>query len=299
MSSQDKNRAEGLLIKGYNGFYYVASEGVLWTCFLRGRFRMKKQDFLPGDRVEFTKLEYPKGVIENVYNRTNRLVRPAVANVETALITFAFTNPEPDYLLLDRILIQVMAQKIKPVICFNKRDLVDDETADSVMTPYLEAGFTVIGVSAGRKEGMDDLKRELAGKISIFAGPSGVGKSSLINALGFGYDLETGVLSKKTDRGRHTTRRVELLSVDGDTYIADTPGFSALNLPDEIKKEDLGIFYPEFSEAASYCPFNGCMHVKERECEVRNDVEDGVIDRGRYERYCVFLDELKERERKY
>lgn len=290
---------EGLLIKGYNGFYYVYAEGVLWTCSLRGRFRIKKQDFLPGDRVEFTKLDKEKGVIENVLNRTNRLVRPAVANVETALITFAFTNPEPDFLLLDRILIQVMTQKIHPVICFNKNDLVDKETADSIMKPYKDAGFTVLSVSAKDENSIDDLKRELAGKISILAGPSGVGKSSLINALGLGYDLETGRLSKKTDRGRHTTRRVELLSIAEDTYIADTPGFSSLNLPDEIKKEDLPGFYPEFHEAASYCPFKGCLHLRERECEVRNDVEDGTLDKGRYDRYCVFLEELKEREKKY
>ncbi|MBQ2764520.1 MAG: ribosome small subunit-dependent GTPase A [Firmicutes bacterium] len=294
-----KNLTEGLLIKGYNGFYYVYAKGVLWTCSLRGRFRIKKQDFLPGDRVEFTKLDKEKGVIENVLDRANRLVRPAVANVETALITFAFTNPEPDFLLLDRILIQVMAQKIHPVICFNKNDLVDDETADLIMKPYKDAGFTVLSVSAKDENSIDDLKRELAGKISILAGPSGVGKSSLINALGLGYDLETGRLSKKTDRGRHTTRRVELLSIAEDTYIADTPGFSSLNLPDEIKKEDLPKFYPEFQEAASYCPFKGCLHLKERECEVRNDVEDGTLDKGRYERYCIFLEELKEREKKY
>lgn len=299
MSAQSGDKTEGLLIKGYNGFYYVAAKGVLWTCFLRGRFRVKKQDFLPGDRVEFTKLEYPKGVIENVFNRTNRLVRPAVANVETALITFAFTNPEPDYLLLDRILIQVLAQHIKPVICFNKRDLVDAETAERIMKPYIDAGFTVLGVSANQKDGIEALKAALAGKISIFAGPSGVGKSSIINAFDFGYDQETGCLSKKTDRGRHTTRRVELLRIAPDTYIADTPGFSALDLPEDLKKEDLGDFYPEFREAALYCPFKGCSHLKERECEVKNDVVEGLIDAGRYERYCVFLEELKERERKY
>lgn len=290
---------EGLLIKGYNGFYYVEAEGELWTCFLRGRFRVKKQDFLPGDKVEFTKLEYPKGVIEKVMDRTNRLVRPAVANVETALITFGCTNPEPDFLLLDRILIQVMAQKIKPVICFNKADLVSAERAAEICAPYENAGFHVVTVSAHTGEGIDALKSVLAGKISIFAGPSGVGKSSLINAFGLGYELETGILSKKTERGRHTTRRVELLSLGNDTFIADTPGFSALNLPPEISSENLCDFYPEFAEAAKYCPYGGCMHVKERDCEVKNDVQDGTVDRGRYERYCIFLEELKEREKKY
>lgn len=294
-----KNTSEGLLIKGYNGFYYVASEGTLWTCFLRGRFRVKKQDFLPGDRVEFTKLEYPKGVIENVLDRTNRLIRPSVANVETALITFAFKNPEPDFLLLDRILIQVLSQKITPVICFNKADLVDKETADKTVKPYQNAGFNVVAVSAAEKRGIEDLKSMLAGKISIFAGPSGVGKSSLINALGYGYDQKTDILSKKTERGRHTTRRVELLSLGNESYIADTPGFSALNLPEELTKENLTLYYPEFKEAEKYCPYGGCLHIKERDCEVKNDVRDGLIDAGRYERYCVFSEELKEREKRY
>lgn len=299
MSRENKNFTEGLLIKGYNGFYYVAAEGILWTCSLRGRFRIKKQDFLPGDRVEFTKLDEEKGVIENVLPRTNRLVRPAVANVQTALITFAFTNPEPDLLLLDRILIQVLREQIMPVICFNKNDLLSPADGERIMKPYRDAGFTVLSVSANEGRGIEALKKELAGKISIFAGPSGVGKSSLINSLGLGYDLETGCLSKKTDRGRHTTRRVELLSLGDGAYIADTPGFSSLDLPAEVKKEDLPAFYPEFHEAAAYCPFKGCLHFRERVCEVRSDVEDGVIDKGRYERYCVFLEECKEKERKY
>ncbi|MGI5873183.1 MAG: ribosome small subunit-dependent GTPase A [Bacillota bacterium] len=291
--------AEGLLIKGYNGFYYVSSEGETWTCSLRGRFRLKRQDFLPGDQVEFTKLEYPKGVIENVKDRTNRLVRPAVANVRTALITFAVINPAPDYALLDRLLIQVMNEKIRPILCFNKCELLTESEAEAVFAPYREAGFTALAVSAEKGTGLDDLKRALSGSISVFAGPSGVGKSSLINALGLGFELRTGGLSKKTERGRHTTRRVELLPLGNDAYIVDTPGFSSLYLPEDLKKEELSSFYPEFADAASRCPFRGCLHWNERECEVKNSVADGLIDQGRYSRYCQFLEELKEREKKY
>lgn len=291
--------AKGLLIKGYNGFYYVESAGELWTCSLRGRFRIKNQDFLAGDHVEFTKLEYPKGVIEKVYDRTNQLVRPAVANVEKALITFAFINPQPDFLLLDRILIQVLLQKITPVICFNKRDLVDEETAAAIMKPYLDAGFETVAVSAATNTGIQALKAKINGRIVVLAGPSGVGKSSILNKINSDFQLATGALSKKTDRGRHTTRRVELLPLGDQTYIADTPGFSALYLPEELKKEELAVYYPEFAEAASYCPFTSCLHDKERECEVKKDVAEGLIDKGRYERYCIFLNELKEREGKY
>lgn len=291
--------AKGLLIKGYNGFYYVESEGEVWSCSLRGRFRIKNQDFLAGDHVEFTKICYPKGVIEKVYDRTNQLVRPAVANVEKALVTFAFANPQPDFLLLDRILIQVVFQGITPVICFNKRDLVDEENANAVMKPYLDAGFETVAVSAAEDEGIETLKDKISGRLVVLAGPSGVGKSSILNRIDSDFCLATGELSRKTERGRHTTRRVELLSLGHNTYIADTPGFSALYLPDELKKEDLAAFYPEFADAASYCPFASCLHDKERSCEVKNDVAEGIIDKGRYQRYCIFLNELKEREGKY
>ena len=291
--------AKGLLIKGYNGFYYVESDDIVWTCSLRGKFRIKKQDFLPGDRVEFTKLDDDKGVIEKVYDRTNQLVRPAVANVEKALITLACANPQPDFVLLDRILIQVLCQQITPVICFNKSDLVPRETLAAIMKPYQAAGFATVGVSAAADRNIEALKAQIEGRIVVLAGPSGVGKSSILNRINSDFQLETGDLSKKTERGRHTTRRVELLALGDQTYIADTPGFSALYLPEELKKEDLVDYYPEFQEAASYCPFTSCLHEKERDCEVKNDVRDGLIDRGRYQRYCLFLNELRAKEGKY
>lgn len=291
--------AKGLLLKGYNGFYYVSSEDKIWTCSLRGKFRYKKTEFLPGDQVEFTALEAGKGVIEKVYDRTNRLVRPAVANIDIALITFAFTNPEPDFLLLDRILIQVLAQNIRPVICFNKSDLISGEKANAIMAAYQQAGYSVFGVSAKDNGSLERLKQELKGNIIVLAGPSGVGKSSIINAIQPDIQQETGTLSKKTDRGKHTTRRVELLPWGEDTYITDTPGFSSLYLPEELKKEDLKNYFPEMLEAAKNCPFKGCLHLKERDCEVKNDVKAGNIDSGRYERYTVFMEELKEKEGKY
>ncbi|MDO4542283.1 MAG: ribosome small subunit-dependent GTPase A [Bacillota bacterium] len=290
---------EGLLIKGYNGFYYVRCQGVVWTCSLRGRFRLTKQKFLPGDRVKFTDIGYPKGVIEEVLPRKNYLLRPAVANVEQGIITFALTNPKPDFLLLDRILIQMEAMDIQPVICFNKADLLSAEERREIIAPYERAGYTTVSVSAETGEGIEDLREIISGSLIVMAGPSGTGKSSILNALNSDFALETGELSKKVERGRHTTRRVELLILDENTFIADTPGFSSLYLPDDLDKYRLGEFFPEIAEKAAECPFRSCLHHREQECAVKSDVEAGNIDKGRYERYLTFLDELQEREEKY
>lgn len=290
---------EGLLIKGYNSFYYVREGGRLWTCSLRGRFRLTKQKFLPGDRVKFSDLGYPKGVIEEVLPRKNFLIRPAVANVEQGIVTFACSNPKPDFLLLDRILIQMEAVGIQPVICFNKSDLLPRSECEDLMAPYEKAGYSTIALSAETGEGIEKLRDIIKGHLIVMAGPSGVGKSSILNALNSGFALETGELSKKVERGRHTTRRVELLPLDDDTYIADTPGFSNLYLPDDIDKYSLQEFFPEIFAAGENCPFRSCLHSREQECAVKTKVEAGSIDSGRYERYLIFLEELQEREGKY
>ncbi|MEG0873891.1 MAG: ribosome small subunit-dependent GTPase A [Clostridiales bacterium] len=292
-------KTKGLLIKGYNGFYYVKAENKLWSCSLRGRFRLTKQKFLPGDVVMFTEIEFPKGVIEEVLPRKNQLVRPSIANVEQAVITFALTAPNPDFLLLDRILVQVLEKEITPIICFNKADLVSEEERIKLISPYEKSGFTVICVSAETGSGIEALKKQIEGHLVVLAGPSGVGKSSILNALNSEFHLETGELSKKVERGKHTTRKVELLPLDEITYIADTPGFSTLFLPDGIEKNTLVHYYPEIFEAAHNCPFKSCMHHKERDCAVKDGVEKGLIDKGRYERYCILFEELKEREGKY
>lgn len=290
---------EGLLIKGYNGFYYVEAEGALWTCSLRGRFRIKEQNFLPGDRVRFTPLGFPKGVIEAVLERKNELLRPPIANVSRVLITFAATEPAPNFLLLDRVLIQVMEKGIEPVICFNKVDLVTPGEAEALARPYTSAHFPVLLLSAAEGYGLSELEQAMKGHLSVFAGPSGVGKSSLINSLYLEFQLKTGDLSKKVARGRHTTRRVELLKLSENTYLADTPGFSNLYLPDHLRKEDLLAYYPEFQAYASKCRFTSCLHLKEPDCAVIQGLENGELDWGRYERYQAFFAEIKERERKY
>ncbi len=268
---------------------------------MRGRFRIKKQTFLPGDLVRITVVDDAKshGVIEEVMERKNELLRPHVANVDRAVITFALQNPKPDLLLLDRILIQVLDAKIQPLLCFNKADLVSEEERHSLIHPYQKAGFDVITVSANTGEGIQALRSAIHGNLIVMAGPSGAGKSSILNALNARFHLETGELSKKVERGKHTTRRVELLPLDDTTYIADTPGFSSLFLPEGIERPNLQRFYPEFAPFSEECPYLSCLHDKERDCGIKDAVEQGKIDRGRYERYCVFLEELKEREGKY
>ncbi len=290
---------EGLLIKGYNGFYYVEAEGVLWACSLRGRFRLKEQKFLPGDRVRFTPRETGKGVIESVQERENVLVRPPIANVDRVLITFAAAQPAPDLLLLDRLLIQVLEKGIEPVICFNKVDLVTPAEAEVLAKAYTAAHFPVLLLSAAEGYGLSQLEQAMKGHLSVFAGPSGVGKSSLINSLYPDFCLKTGDLSKKVARGKHTTRRVELLKLSEGTYLADTPGFSSLYLPEGLLKEDLQKYYPEFLEFAEHCRFSSCLHLKEPDCGVARGLECGELDQGRYERYRDLFEEIKERERKY
>ncbi len=291
--------AQGLLIKGYNGFYYVESEGKVWTCSLRGRFRLSKEKFLPGDEVIFTDLGYPKGVIEKLLPRKNSLIRPAVANVEQGIITFALRNPKPDLLLLDRILIHMTYMDIAPIIAFNKCDLVTAAERDLIIAPYIKAGCKVVTVSTVTGEGIEELREIIEGHIIVMAGPSGVGKSSILNSLDKNLSLATGELSKKVERGRHTTRRVELLSLGGNTYIADTPGFSSLYLPEGLEKENLAAYFPEIALKSVNCPFRSCLHNKERECAVKDCVKGGIIDSGRYQRYLIFLEELQEREGKY
>ncbi|MBM7855750.1 ribosome biogenesis GTPase [Desulfohalotomaculum tongense] len=288
---------EGIVIKAYSGYYYVQDRETQWVCRLRGKFRLTKERVLVGDRVKVKPAEKNTGVIYEVLQRRNELVRPPIANVDQAVITFAACRPDPNLDLLDRFLVMAEGAGIKPVICLNKADLLE-EGQPAWLEAYRQIGYTVLVTSAKDNTGIDQLKQALDNKISVFAGPSGVGKSSLLNAVHPGLKLKTGEISRKLGRGKHTTRHVELIPLQSGGLVADTPGFSSLYLP-EFPAEELVYYFPELAEYAGSCRFNSCMHNKEPDCAVKEAVRLGKIDSRRYNSYLQFLSEIWEKERRY
>ena len=290
---------QGHIIKGYSGFYYVARENNIYECSLRGKNRKSKSDFLPGDIVEFEAINEEKGVIERVLERKNQLIRPAIANVEQIVIVTSAKDPQPDLMFVDRMSVIALYNKLEPIVCFSKGDLLNEAEKQSLLDIYKNSGFTVIFTSVINGEGIDELKRLLQGKISVFAGNSGVGKSSLVNRVTNQDFSQIGEISAKLKRGKHTTRHVELFALDEEGFIADTPGFSALSLPEGIKREQLGRFFPDFMEYLEKCRFNTCLHNSEPDCAVKEAVHLGFIAQSRYENYLILLNEVIAQERSY
>ena len=288
---------DGIVIKAYGGFYFVGCGGDLWQCSLRGVFRHRKLEVMVGDRVAVKPLDRNKGVVDQVYPRRNSLVRPPVANVDRVVIVFSVRDPEPSLGLLDRFLVHAEAAGVQPVTCFNKSDLAGEQIPDFIKI-YRDAGYTVISTSTRSNTGVSDLKTLLNQGITVFAGPSGVGKSSLLNAIQPGLRLKTGEIGEKLKRGRHTTRHVELLALDGGGLVADTPGFSSLFVP-EVKREELYFYFPEMEKYVPDCRFKGCLHHSEPDCAVKEAVARNEIDSGRYGRYLEILNEITGRERSY
>ena len=287
-------RLKGVVTKAYGGFYYVSVGGETLQCTLRGVLKHRKVDVRVGDLV--TVMRSSGGaVVEEVFPRKNVLVRPPVANVDRVIMVFAVKDPDPSLMLLDRFLIQSWHEAVKPVICFNKRDLLPDGEIDFIEV-YALAGYTVLQTCTVNGLGIQGLRELLLEGITVFAGPSGVGKSSLLNAVQPGLSLKTGEIGQKIKRGKHTTRHVELILLESGGLVADTPGFSSLHLP-EIKKEDLCFHYPEMERFIGNCRFTGCLHRVEPNCAVKEAVSVGKIDSGRYGRYLEILNELLERER--
>lgn len=289
----------GKILKGIAGFYYVhGTDGNLYECKAKGIFRNKNVKPLVGDDVEISILDEAekKGNIDQIYSRKNALIRPLVANVDQALVLFSITHPEPNLNLLDRFLVMMGVQEVPVKICFNKIDLVDDEKILFMKNIYKEAGYPVYFTSTYEKKGMEEVRDLLQGKTTVLAGPSGVGKSSLINLICPKADMETGNISEKIQRGKHTTRHSELFGVGKETYMMDTPGFSSIYI-ENMECGELKAYFPEFNAYEEACRFLGCVHIGEKTCGVKDAVENGKINRNRYENYRLLYQELKEKRR--
>lgn len=289
----------GKIIKGIAGFYYVQCLSGLYECKARGVFRNKKIKPLVGDWVELEVIDEPekKGNIVAVCDRKNALIRPEVANVDQALVVFALASPEPNFNLLDRFLLTMEAVDIPTIICFNKDDLQCKEEVEDYLLEYQKAGYQVVKMSVEKGDGIQSIRSAIQGKTTVFAGPSGVGKSSLLNCLCNQKHMDTGAISDKIGRGKHTTRHSELFMLDEDTFIMDTPGFTSLMVL-SMEPQELKEYYPEFAPYIGECRFNGCVHVNEPNCAVKQALMEGKIGKGRYQNYCSFYEELKNK-RKY
>ena len=286
---------QGRIIKGIGGFYYVdVPEQGLYECKAKGSFRNQKKKPLPGDAVIIDVLDEEKklGNISEIKARRNELIRPAVANVDQVMIEFAAAQPNPNLNLLDRFLLLMNRQQDNVVICFNKIDLATPERREQVAAIYADSGYSVVFVSTYTEEGLDRVREITQGATTVFAGPSGVGKSSLLNKLMPEANAKTGEISEKIKRGKHTTRHTELMKSGVSTYFIDTPGFSTLYL-EGFDRDELKQYYHEFQPYEGTCRFWGCSHTHEPECAVKRAVEMGEISEVRYRNYVEFYEELK------
>lgn len=299
--------ATGLIVKALSGYYYVLPDegGEPLQCRARGIFKLKGVTPLVGDRVEYAVTSGGEGTVDEVLPRTSELVRPPVANADTLLLAASVQNPELSLLLMDRILVHAEYAGLDAIIVLTKTDLLpegadleDDDPVRLAADTYRPAGYPVIPCSIKQGTGLAEVEQALAGKQTVIAGPSGVGKSSLLNHIIPGASLQTGSVSDRLGRGRHTTRHVELLPHPGGGHIADTPGFSQLAFSD-IEAEELGGCFPEMAKLAGDCKFRGCLHANEPGCAVREAARDGRIAESRYAHYALFLQEIQQTKRRY
>lgn len=295
----------GLIVKALSGYYYVRpDEGDRPPLQCRARGIFKKDGITPlvGDRVQFEVTSNDEGWITEIAPRFSEFIRPPIANVNSAVLVFSLRNPNLNLALLDKMIVHAEKEHVDIAICFSKDDLFsqseeDDRELCRLSELYEEIGYSVFRVSAQTGKGIDELKQHLQEKITMLSGPSGVGKSSILNAMLDDAQLETGSVSRKTGRGRHTTRHVELLSLKGGGYVADTPGFSQLDFS-QIEMEQLSDYFVEFHRSGA-CKFRGCLHREEPDCAVIASLEQGRIHASRYEHYLLFLQEIQEMKRRY
>ncbi|MBE7054064.1 MAG: ribosome small subunit-dependent GTPase A [Ruminococcaceae bacterium] len=281
---------KGIIVKGIGGFYYVETQNGIVECRARGKFRNECIKPSVGDYVEIDVGPENTGTVLQIMPRKNHFIRPPISNIDTLVLVASLKNPEPDFLFIDKISVIANMNNVNLVLCFNKADLTKE--TDSITEIYKNTGYEVVFTSALSGESTDELKKMLISKTGIvaFSGFSGVGKSSLLSNL-TNLQLQTGIVSEKLKRGKHTTRHVELFKYN-DLYFADTPGFSMLELP-KIDKNDLEKYFPEFSKYLGDCKFTGCSHINERDCAVKKALENGFIDKSRYNSYKIFYDKLK------
>ena len=280
---------KGKIIKGIGGFYYIKTDEGIIECKARGKFRHKSLKPIVGDNVEI-KVENGKGTIEKIEDRTSELIRPTVSNVTQAFVVFAIKNPDLNFDLLNRFLVLCESNNIKAVVALNKVDLVSEEEKNELKEKINSIGYEVLFINAKEGIGVSELKNRLHGNVTVLCGPSGAGKSTLINTLTKKDHMETGEVSEKIGRGRHTTRHSELIEVS-DGFIVDTPGFSTLDVT-FIEKENLKYCFPDFEEFNDSCKYRGCIHHKEPGCAVKEAVEEGKINRYRYDFYIRTLEEI-------
>jgi ribosome biogenesis GTPase len=311
--------AQGLIVKALSGYYYVLPELLvqdskshatsendqnLVQCRGRGILRKHKTPPLVGDRVIYEVTENGEGMVDEILPRTSELIRPPIANVNLAVLVFSLDEPALNLQLLDKFLVHIEHAGLEALICFTKQDLIsdslDDEESDTakVYRLYESIGYQVLTTSALKQQGVKALLDRLQGTISVFSGQSGVGKSSLLNAMMPHLLLETNIISTKLGRGKHTTRHVELIPLGNGGWVADTPGFSQLDFL-QLEVEQLGECFIEFKALAAGCKFRGCLHQHEPDCRVRDALVQGDIAASRYDHYIQFLIEIKERKRRY
>lgn len=301
---------DGVIIKALSGYYYVKPLGEGGApidsessvqCRARGVFKKRGISPLVGDRIKYVLTENGEGTVTEILPRETELIRPPMANARLAVLVFSLKEPEMNVQLLDKFLVHIEQAGLDAIICLTKNDLVDaksEQKYKELIELYKSIGYQVIRTSAREGLGFKELKEHLAGEISVFSGQSGVGKSSLLNAMMPGLTLETSEISMKLGRGRHTTRHVELIPLDNGGFVADTPGFSQLDFL-EIGVEELGECFREFREYSGGCKFRGCTHTHEPGCEVLRAKEDGQIAESRYHHYVQFLEEMKDKKRRY
>ena len=286
-------KIDGIIIKGIGGFYYVeAADGIIYECKARGVFRKEKITPLAGDKVEISVDENNKNSIDKIYERRNMFKRPPIANVDKLVIVSSVCDPRPNLLIIDRLSAVAVYKNVEPIIVFTKNDL---QSADEYIEIYKNAGFKTFAVSNETGEGIGEIKAVIENGVCVFTGNSGVGKSSLINRMYPDFALETGEISKKLGRGRHTTRHVELLKINNG-YIAYTPGFSSLDFEtnDLIKKDELAFCFPDFSDYIDSCKFSTCAHVNDKGCRLIEAVNNGDVMRSRHESYVTMYNEVKD-----